>query len=963
MNEQLRHVLFEDFPIPLIEADVSDVKVFLDGLQESGVADLGHFFETHPEILRHCASMIKITDVNRAALNMYHAGMKQELLDNFPAVFCEETYAMFREELMALAESRTTFEAEAVNQTLEGTKIQVLMRGYVLPPYDEISSKILIFITDITGQKQTESLFQRNEEEITALRALAHQVCANLPIDHVVKSALDGFVDIVHPDRAIIFLREGERLILKSAYPDSPELCEEMSLHKVEECLCGLAASDGTPRYSSNINSGSLWILEKCKKAGFQSSAALPLICHDESIGVLALASIKERDFSVDADLLETLSKEITIGIQNAILYGIAEEREEFFRTLIDTMPDTVCFKDAHGRWLVANDSILKLFQLKGVDYHGKKTSELTEYTEFYRDLLLTCEESDEEAWRGGKTFRREEVIPLPDGPPAIFDIIKVPLFHPDGSRRGIVLIGHDITERRQAEKEILKSKALLQSVFDGISEPMIVMADDMTLRLINKAALKYYQGATIKDFLGKPCYELLRNRTSPCEGCKIHASLVKGQNVSFERKGFMNPDRLERVDIYFLDEHENTKRDAVIRISDITEAARMEQELVQADKMISLGILVSGMAHEINNPNNSIMLNTSILRETWENILPIIDRFYGEKGDFAVGGLQYGEIRNGVPELFSGIERGAKRIRNIVRDLKDYSRVEASEIRSDVDINEVLRSALMLVKNMIKICTRNFSVEYGNDLPLIRGNAQRLEQVMINLIQNGCQALADKEKGLRVTTFYDDESGHIAVEVEDEGIGIPDDALPHIMDPFFTTRRGEGGTGLGLAVSAKIVREHGGIIDVKSQPGKGSTFKILLPTPKKKRLATVLVAEDDDKAREILTEALRTERYLVEEAANGTEACVKLGRDRPDLLILDIHMPNMDGVEVCRVIKETRELSGIKVIVVTGFPDSPKVREIEGMGFKHILYKPVRLPDLLKAMKNILEEGPTKSE
>ena len=388
-----------------------------------------------------------------------------------------------------------------------------------------------------------------------------------------------------------------------------------------------------------------------------------------------------------------------------------------------------------------------------------------------------------------------------------------------------------------------------------------------------------------------------------------------------------------------------------------------MKQELIQIDKMVSLGILVSGVAHEINNPNNIIMLNTPVLREIWEDVLPIADRYYREKGDFAVGGLPYTEIRDEIPELFAAVEKGAKRIKNIVQELKDYSRPQALQNFHKIAINEVVKLALMLVRNMIKRSTSNFSVEYGKDLPLIRGNSQRLEQVMINLIQNACQALTDKEKGVRLATYYDGESDHVIVKVEDEGSGIPDEALPRIMDPFFTTRRGKGGTGLGLAVSEKIVREHGGRIDVKSQPGKGSTFKVLLPTSKKKGLARVLVADDDDKIREILAEALSTEGYRVEEAANGTEACIKLGRERPNLLILDIHMPNMDGVEVCRVIRETEELSDTKVIVVTGFPGSPKVKEIEDMGFKDVLYKPVKLPDLLRAMKAVLEAGPNRRE
>ncbi|MBW2095516.1 MAG: response regulator [Deltaproteobacteria bacterium] len=390
----------------------------------------------------------------------------------------------------------------------------------------------------------------------------------------------------------------------------------------------------------------------------------------------------------------------------------------------------------------------------------------------------------------------------------------------------------------------------------------------------------------------------------------------------------------------------------------EVEERNRREQELIQADKMISLGILVSGVAHEINNPNNTIMLNTPLLLEIWEGVVSILDRFYEKNGDFKVGGLFYSELRSAVPELFSGIEKSAARIKNIVQGLKNFSRQQPPGASHDVDVNDVIEVTLSLFNNMIKKSTRNFSFHYGDNLPCIRGNAQKLEQVVVNLIQNACQALPDKEKGIAVTTAYDEKSGYVVVKVKDEGIGIPKEVLPHIMDPFFTTKRGKGGTGLGLSVSSKIIREHGGIIDVKSQPGAGTTFKVFLPTNEKKRIVTVLVADDDDQARGIVTEALRDENYLVWGAANGSEACVKLGRNRPDLLVLDIHMPNMDGVEVCRVIKKTKELSGTNVIVVTGLPNSPKVGEIKDMGFKHILYKPVRLPLLLEMIGKVLEKG-----
>ena len=205
--------------------------------------------------------------------------------------------------------------------------------------------------------------------------------------------------------------------------------------------------------------------------------------------------------------------------------------------------------------------------------------------------------------------------------------------------------------------------------------------------------------------------------------------------------------------------------------------------------------------------------------------------------------------------------------------------------------------------------------------------------------------------------SLFDDKSGNIVVEVRDEGIGINEEVLPRIMDPFYTTRRSNGGTGLGLSVSANIIKEHGGKIGVKSQRGKGSIFTIFLPRTKSVGPVKILVVDDDSSVRDVITTALREKRYyLVQEASSGVEACVKLGSDYPNILILDIQMPDMDGVEICRLIKRKPELSGIKVIIITGFPDSPKAKEIAVMGFKNILPKPFCITDLLGTVEMVLK-------
>jgi signal transduction histidine kinase len=223
-------------------------------------------------------------------------------------------------------------------------------------------------------------------------------------------------------------------------------------------------------------------------------------------------------------------------------------------------------------------------------------------------------------------------------------------------------------------------------------------------------------------------------------------------------------------------------------------------------------------------------MLNAPLLLETWESSKPILEEYYEKNGDFIIGGMKYTEMRENIPVLFSGILDGSKRIKQIVEDLRDFVRRDTSDMSQWVDVDAVLRSAVALLSNIIMKSTNHFSIKYGNHLPLLKGNFQRLEQVIINLIQNGCQALRDTRKSIFVSTAYDEKRQSIVVRVEDEGVGIPSEILPHITDPFYTTKADSGGLGLGLSISSKIVKEHGGTLTFASEPGKGTKAEIVLP-------------------------------------------------------------------------------------------------------------------------------------
>jgi signal transduction histidine kinase len=258
---------------------------------------------------------------------------------------------------------------------------------------------------------------------------------------------------------------------------------------------------------------------------------------------------------------------------------------------------------------------------------------------------------------------------------------------------------------------------------------------------------------------------------------------------------------------------------------------ARLRREqLFQAAKMVSLGTLVSGVAHEINNPITSIMLNAPNLKKIWEAALPVLDRHAAEHGDFPVAGTSYARLRDRIPQMLQSVDDDARRVRDIVADLKDFAREKPPEMRDRVDINEVVQKAIGLASNLIRKSTRHFSTTCAPDIPLFQGNAQRIEQVVINLVVNACQALTADDQPVAVATQWDSAADQAVIEVKDGGAGIPDKVVERIRDPFFTTKRDSGGTGLGLAISEKIMQDHGGRLTFESEPQKGTRVRAVFP-------------------------------------------------------------------------------------------------------------------------------------
>lgn len=257
---------------------------------------------------------------------------------------------------------------------------------------------------------------------------------------------------------------------------------------------------------------------------------------------------------------------------------------------------------------------------------------------------------------------------------------------------------------------------------------------------------------------------------------------------------------------------------------------AKIQQEqLIRTDKLVALGTLVAGVAHEINNPNNSILLTTDILFDTWKGIAPILDEFLKEQGDFPIGGYSYSELKNEIPESFIRVINNSRRIKSIITDLKNFARKDIVVSKQEININEVVESSIRLLETTIRHNSSNFEIHYDKDIPQILGQPQRLEQVIINLIQNACNALEDKSKQIKVFTEYNKDKSKIIIKIEDQGCGMDKETLKRIYDPFFTTRRDKGGTGLGLSVSNQIIKEHNGELYFESAVGTGTKAFIIL--------------------------------------------------------------------------------------------------------------------------------------
>ncbi len=384
-----------------------------------------------------------------------------------------------------------------------------------------------------------------------------------------------------------------------------------------------------------------------------------------------------------------------------------------------------------------------------------------------------------------------------------------------------------------------------------------------------------------------------------------------------------------------------------------------IQPQLQQAQKMETLGTLVAGVAHEINNPINLIMYNIPLLKKIWVDFLPILMERNQREPERKFGGFAYDFLEDNLDQLVADIEMAAHRIAKTVSDLKNYSRQSNVAEKVPLQVNSAVKNALRLAQSTLRKSDVNIKLNLADDLPDIEGNLQGIEQVILNITINAIHAVHHTRGEIEIATGLRIKDGMVYIRITDNGRGISPMIADKIFLPFVTDKQSDGGTGLGLSVTYSLVKAHDGEIEFETGRDRGTSFHVYLPTLLKHQAAKILVVDDDDAIRQILIEAITMDRqYLVEEASNGIEASIKLGTYRPDLLILDIFMPEMDGLEVCRNIRSEPELSDLKVIITTGHPDHPKLDEVVKLGFTNILSKPFDLINFVKDIEMILDRS-----
>ena len=648
------------------------------------------------------------------------------------------------------------------------------------------------------------------------------------------------------------------------------------------------------------------------------------------------------------------------VGIIEDITERKREEEEKRMvegrlHTLVQTIPDLIWLKDADGVFLACNPMFERLFGAKESDIVGK-----TDYDFVDKEMADFFREHDRKSMAAGKPSSNEEWLTFADnGYRGLFDTIKTPMYDAEGKLIGVLGIARDITERKRVEEERRESQRRLSDIIEFLPDATLVIDKDGKVIAWNRA-IEAMTGVKKEDMIDKAYKEyalpFYGDRRPILIDLALHPDAeIEKQYTAIQRVGDIlfgesfTPN-LPPGNIH-LSATASVLRDskgeiiaAIECIRDNTERKRLEERLNRAEKMEGLGRLAGGVAHDLNNVLGVLVGYSELLLQKLAEDSPL--RKYADT--ILRSSMKGAAI---IQDLLTLARRGVS-----VSDIVDFNMVIFAYLKSPEF--ETLKS----YHRDVKIWT-----DLEDGLLNIKGSPIHLEKTLMNLVSNAAEAISGQGEVMIRTENryldqpiwgYDDvqEGDYMLLTVSDTGRGIASQDVGKIFEPFYTKKvMGRSGTGLGLAVVWGTVKDHNGYIDVESEEGKGTTFKLYFPITREEltkvkdavsssiymgRGESILVVDDVKEQRELAMSILGWLGYRVDALSSGEEAIEYLKSKNVDLVVLDMIMePGIDGLETYKRILEIKPKQ--KAIIVSGFSETDRVKKALEIGAGSFVRKP----------------------
>ena len=520
-----------------------------------------------------------------------------------------------------------------------------------------------------------------------------------------------------------------------------------------------------------------------------------------------------------------------------------------------------------------------------------------------------------------------------------------------------------DITERRAMERRLHQQQEFARRLVDNFPDLILV---------VNASGAYTFVSPRVRDVLGYEIEEtrdmVLGGRTHPDDRLaldSVYQEVLTGRKIfaSLEVRVRHKDGEWRRLLCHFspLSDERAQIEGVVMSCRDVTELKRLEEQLIQAEKLAAMGQMLAGVAHELNNPLTAILGVTELLRE---------------REGFDDPAKRQLELTH----------RQARRAARIVQNLLEFAR-PASPQKKPLDVNSLVERTLQLHEHSLR--RNNVVVDFKPqlDLPGVIGDGNQLIQIFLNLITNAEQAIREVRETGRIQIRLSQYAGKILLTVQDDGVGIRPEALPRLFDPFYTTKRPGGGTGLGLSICLSIIKEHGGTIEAEALPAGGSAFTVYLPiattgpvppmvdsgvvslevsSPADDALKdrAILVLDDEESIRMLLDEGLSTHGFSVDCAATPEEALALARRRSYDLLLCDLNLSTggavVSGTGAADLVLAASGSRKPVVVFMTG--ELVESHHDGASGTVRRLQKPFRISDVIALLREITWQTPGES-